>query len=134
MDTESSVSTQASTVYDRLQADILSGELEPGRKLRLKELIEIYDSLDDGKKLLINAVLGVKGPVRRVFSGSREAVRFICQETRIVDTKSFFTSIRYQVERNRRVLRWIILSLFALSATLLIVVYAISAIDVYKSL
>ena len=31
-------------MYDRLQADILSGELEPGRKLRLKDLIEQYDT------------------------------------------------------------------------------------------
>jgi len=42
MDTENRISTQASNVYDRLQADILSGELKPGKKLRLKELIEIY--------------------------------------------------------------------------------------------
>ena len=38
------ISTQASTVYDRLQDDILTGQLKPGRKLRLKELIEIYDT------------------------------------------------------------------------------------------
>lgn len=38
------ISTQASSVYDRLQADILSGQLQPGRKLRLKELIEKYDT------------------------------------------------------------------------------------------
>jgi DNA-binding GntR family transcriptional regulator len=44
MDTENRISTQASTVYDRLQADILSGELKPGKKLRLKELIDIYDT------------------------------------------------------------------------------------------
>jgi len=44
MRTEDDISTQASTVYDRLQADILSGELAPGRKLRLKELIEIYNT------------------------------------------------------------------------------------------
>jgi DNA-binding GntR family transcriptional regulator len=44
MDIQSPISTQASSVYDRLQADILSGQLEPGRKLRLKELIEIYDT------------------------------------------------------------------------------------------
>jgi len=43
-ETGNRISTQASTVYDRLQADILSGELKPGRKLRLKELIEIYDT------------------------------------------------------------------------------------------
>lgn len=38
------ISTQASSVYDRLQADILTGQLRPGRKLRLKELIEKYDT------------------------------------------------------------------------------------------
>jgi DNA-binding GntR family transcriptional regulator len=41
---ESRVSTQASSVYDRLQDDILSGRLKPGRKLRLKELIEEYET------------------------------------------------------------------------------------------
>ena len=40
----SRISTQASSVYDRLQTDILSGRLEPGRKLRLKDLIEQYDT------------------------------------------------------------------------------------------
>ncbi len=38
------ISTQASSVYDRLQADILSGKLRPGLKLRLKELIELYET------------------------------------------------------------------------------------------
>lgn len=38
------ISTQASSVYDRLQADILTGELQPGLKLRLKDLIEKYDT------------------------------------------------------------------------------------------
>lgn len=41
---ESRISTQASSVYDRLQDDILSGRLKPGRKLRLKELIEEYET------------------------------------------------------------------------------------------
>jgi DNA-binding GntR family transcriptional regulator len=41
---DSQFSTQASTVYDRLQADILTGKLEPGLKLRLKDLIEKYDT------------------------------------------------------------------------------------------
>lgn len=44
MDTASRISTQASSVYDRLMEDILTGQLEPGRKLRLKELIEKYDT------------------------------------------------------------------------------------------
>jgi DNA-binding GntR family transcriptional regulator len=38
------ISTQASSVYDRLQADILTGKLLPGVKLRLKDLIEQYDT------------------------------------------------------------------------------------------
>ena len=38
------ISTQASSVYDKLQSDILSGRLEPGRKLRLKDLIEQYST------------------------------------------------------------------------------------------
>ena len=40
----SRISTQASSVYDRLQADILSGRLKPGLKLRLKDLIEMYET------------------------------------------------------------------------------------------
>jgi GntR family carbon starvation induced transcriptional regulator len=43
-DSDSQISTQASTVYDRLQADILTGKLKPGLKLRLKDLIEKYDT------------------------------------------------------------------------------------------
>lgn len=35
-------STQASSVYDRLQQDILTGQLKPGERLRLKDLIEVY--------------------------------------------------------------------------------------------
>ncbi len=31
-------------MYDRLQADILTGHLQPGRKLRLKDLIEKYET------------------------------------------------------------------------------------------
>jgi len=40
----SPISTQASSVYDRLQTDILTGKLKPGLKLRLKDLIEQYDT------------------------------------------------------------------------------------------
>jgi len=38
------ISTRASSVYDRLRADILIGKLQPGAKLRLKDLIEKYDT------------------------------------------------------------------------------------------
>lgn len=36
--------TQATNIYERLKADILSADLEPGRKLQLKFLIERYDA------------------------------------------------------------------------------------------
>jgi len=39
-----SISTQASSVYDRLHSDILTGKLKPGVKLRLKDLIEKYET------------------------------------------------------------------------------------------
>lgn len=38
------ISTQASSVHDRIQADILTGRLKPGLKLRLKDLIERYET------------------------------------------------------------------------------------------
>jgi DNA-binding GntR family transcriptional regulator len=37
-------STQASTVYDRLREDLLSGRLEPGRKLQMRFLTEMYQT------------------------------------------------------------------------------------------
>ena len=37
-------STRASSVYDRLHKDILTGELKPGERLRLKELIDTYQT------------------------------------------------------------------------------------------
>ena len=39
-----SSSTQASTVYDRLREDLLSGRLEPGRKLQMRFLTEKYQT------------------------------------------------------------------------------------------
>ena len=38
------ISTRASSVYDRLRTDILTGKLQPGAKLRLKDLIKQYDT------------------------------------------------------------------------------------------
>lgn len=43
-DNEARISTRASTVYDRLYNDILTGKLKPGVKLRLKNLISQYDT------------------------------------------------------------------------------------------
>lgn len=62
--TDSSVPTQASSVYDRLYADILTGELTPGKKLRLKELIERYESGNTPLREALNR-LSTKGMVVR---------------------------------------------------------------------
>jgi DNA-binding GntR family transcriptional regulator len=37
-------SNQASSAYERLEQDILTGHLKPGERLRLKELIETYNT------------------------------------------------------------------------------------------
>ena len=62
--TGTSVSTRASSVYDRLQADILMGELKPGEKLRLKDLIDRYDTGNSPLREALNR-LSAKGMVVR---------------------------------------------------------------------
>jgi len=57
-------STQASSVYDRLQADILTGKLQPGAKLRLKDLIEQYDTGNSPLREALNR-LSANGMVLR---------------------------------------------------------------------
>ena len=62
--TGSSISTQASSVYDRLHSDILTGELKPGQKLRLKDLIDRYDTGNSPLREALNR-LSAKGMVVR---------------------------------------------------------------------
>jgi DNA-binding GntR family transcriptional regulator len=61
---ESQASTQASTVHDRLRDDILTGHLEPGVRLRLKELIEDYDTGNSPLREALNR-LSANGLVTR---------------------------------------------------------------------
>ena len=58
------ISTQASSVYDRLQADILTGKLKPGLKLRLKDLIERYETGNSPLREALNR-LSANGMVLR---------------------------------------------------------------------
>ncbi len=58
------ISTQASSVYDRLHEDILTGDLKPGQKLRLKELIEKYHTGNSPLREALNR-LSAKGVVVR---------------------------------------------------------------------
>ncbi len=61
---EPRISTRASTVYDRLHDDILTGELKPGLKLRLKDLIERYDTGNSPLREALNR-LSANGMVLR---------------------------------------------------------------------
>lgn len=63
-DTEGRISTRASTVYDRLHDDILTGRLKPGVKLRLKDLIEKYDTGNSPLREALNR-LSANGMVLR---------------------------------------------------------------------
>lgn len=58
------ISTQASSVYDRLHADILTGKLKPGVKLRLKDLIERYETGNSPLREALNR-LSANGMVER---------------------------------------------------------------------
>jgi DNA-binding GntR family transcriptional regulator len=60
----SRAATQASYVHDRLRDDILSGHLEPGARLRLKELMETYDIGNSPLREALNR-LSANGLVRR---------------------------------------------------------------------
>ena len=61
---ETRISTRASTVYDRLHDDILTGRLKPGVKLRLKDLIEKYDTGNSPLREALNR-LSANGMVLR---------------------------------------------------------------------
>ncbi len=65
------ISTQASSVYDRLQADILAGHLQPGRKLRLKELIEEYETGNSPLREALNRLSAAGMVVREENRGFR---------------------------------------------------------------
>ena len=71
---ESQISTQASTVYDRLHDDILTGKLEPGLKLRLKDLIEKYDTGNSPLREALNRLSANGMVVREENRGFRVAV------------------------------------------------------------
>ena len=61
---ENEASTRASSVYDRLQSDILTGQLQPGLKLRLKDLIERYETGNSPLREALNR-LSANGMVLR---------------------------------------------------------------------
>ncbi len=61
---EAEVPTRASTVYERLHDDIITGALQPGAKLRVKDLIEKYNIGNSPLREALNR-LSANGIVRR---------------------------------------------------------------------
>lgn len=61
---EGKLPTRASTVYERLHDDIITGALQPGAKLRVKELIEKYNTGNSPLREALNR-LSANGMVRR---------------------------------------------------------------------
>ena len=64
-------STRASSVYDRLQSDILTGQLKPGLKLRLKDLIEKYETGNSPLREALNRLSAAGMVVREENRGFR---------------------------------------------------------------
>ena len=89
----SGISTRASSVYDRLQHDILTGQLQPGLKLRLKDLIEKYQT---GNSPLREALsrLSAKGMVvREENRGFRVSPAHTAELTELTRTRCWLEEI-----------------------------------------
>ena len=71
VDKNGPAATQASSVFDRLQSDILTGALKPGVKLRLKELIERYETGNSPLREALNRLSAVGMVLREENRGFR---------------------------------------------------------------
>lgn len=66
--------TQASSVYERLHRDILTGRLQPGERLRLKELIKVYETGNSPLREALNRLASNGLVVREENRGARRTV------------------------------------------------------------
>jgi len=87
------ISTQASSVYDRLQADILTGDLKPGVKLRLKDLIEKYDTGNSPLREALNRLSANGMVVREENRGFRVSPARAEELLEITKTRCWFEEI-----------------------------------------
>jgi len=92
-ETGTRISTQASSVYDRLQDDILSGQLAPGRKLRLKELIEKYDTGNSPLREALNRLSANGMVVREENRGFRVSPADTKELTELTRTRCWLEEI-----------------------------------------
>jgi len=87
------ISTRASSVYDRLQADILSGKLKPGLKLRLKDLIGTYDTGNSPLREALNRLSANGMVVREENRGFRVPIASNKELTEITRTRCWLEEI-----------------------------------------
>ena len=87
------VATQASSVFDRLEHDILTGQLKPGRKLRLNVLIKTYDIGNSPLREALNRLSTNGMVVREENRGFRVAPASIKELTELTTTRCWLEEI-----------------------------------------
>jgi DNA-binding GntR family transcriptional regulator len=87
------ISTQASSVYDRLQSDILTGKLKPGIKLRLKDLIDLYETGNSPLREALNRLSANGLVVREENRGFRVPPASNSELTEITRTRCWLEEI-----------------------------------------
>lgn len=86
-------STQASSVYDRLQHDILSGQLRPGERLRLKDLIEVYSTGNSPLREALNRLSSQGLVVREENRGFSVPVASLSELEELIRTRCWLEEI-----------------------------------------
>lgn len=87
------ISTQASSVFDRLQADILTGQLQPGVKLRLKDLIKKYDTGNSPLREALNRLSANGMVVREENRGFRVSPAHTAELMELTKTRCWLEEI-----------------------------------------
>ena len=100
------ISTQASSVYDRLQADILSGKLQPGLKLRLKDLIEMYTTGNSPLREALNRLSANGMVVREENRGFRVPLASANELMELTRTRCWLEEIALRESINRGDSAW----------------------------
>lgn len=92
-DSERQVTTQASSVFDRLKLDILTGQLKPGIKLRLNTLIDTYDTGNSPLREALNRLTVDGVVVREENRGFRVAPVSVKELVELTNTRCWLEEI-----------------------------------------
>lgn len=92
-DSDRQVATQASSVFDRLEHDILTGQLKPGLKLRLNVLIKTYNIGNSPLREALNRLSANGMVVREENRGFRVAPASIKDLMELITTRCWLEEI-----------------------------------------